>query len=165
MAIDDGKSLPFDVADNRTIFYTFHVRRVDRAKEELASQIKRVLERGYKPRNPILDAIGLITLERSTERAQQAIAALARDMESLRADFADWRSRFVPIGEYNLMRGDALIAALNRSRSDAAGVGDGTGPFQRGFSRPFGSYLDPGSRNDAFVNTVPDKEPPEGENK
>jgi hypothetical protein len=85
MAVD-GTLPAFDVADNRTIFYTMHANRVERAKEELTRQIKRVEEPGYKARNPILDAIGLITLEKSTEPTQQAIAALVRAVESLRGD-------------------------------------------------------------------------------
>ena len=72
--------MSFDVADNRTIFYTMHASRVERAKSDLTAQIKRIEETGYKPRNPILDAIGLISLERSAEPTQQAIAALAREV-------------------------------------------------------------------------------------
>jgi hypothetical protein len=84
--------LSFDVADNRTIFYTMHASRVERAKSDLTAQIKRIEETGYKPRNPILDAIGLISLERSAEPTQQAIAALAREVASLRGDVGDIRS-------------------------------------------------------------------------
>jgi hypothetical protein len=51
MAVE-GTILPFDVADNRTIFYSMHARHVDRAKEELTAQIKRVLEPGYKAAEP-----------------------------------------------------------------------------------------------------------------
>jgi len=88
MAVE-GTPLPFDVADNRTIFYTMHASRVERAREELTGQIKRVDEPGYKARNPILDAIGLIALEKSTEPTQQAIASLTRSVESLRGDIAE----------------------------------------------------------------------------
>jgi hypothetical protein len=91
MAVD-GTQLSFDVADNRTIFNTMHASRVERAKSDLTAQIKRIEETGYKPRNPILDAIGLISLERSAEPTQQAIAALAREVASLRGDVGDIRS-------------------------------------------------------------------------
>jgi capsule polysaccharide export protein KpsE/RkpR len=58
-------------------------------KKDLTDQIKRVEEPGYKPRNPILDAIGVISLETSAEPTQQAIAALAREVASLRSDVGD----------------------------------------------------------------------------
>jgi hypothetical protein len=87
-----GTVLPFDVYDNRTIPYTMHARDVDRAKADLTAQIKRVLEPGYKPRNPILDAIGLIALERSTEPFGQALATLVGDVQLLRGEVATLRS-------------------------------------------------------------------------
>jgi hypothetical protein len=95
MAVD-GTRLSFDVADNRTIFYSMHARRVEKAKEDLTAQIKRVEEPGYKPRNPIADAIGLISLERSTEPTQRAIAGLFREVEILRGDVADLKSSLKP---------------------------------------------------------------------
>jgi hypothetical protein len=61
---------------------------VDRAKEELAAQIKTVLEPGYKSRNPILDAVGLITLEASKDPTQRTLATLTREVQNLRGDFA-----------------------------------------------------------------------------
>jgi hypothetical protein len=91
MAVE-GTDLPFDLAGERVIPYTLHVSDVDRAKEDLAAQIKRVLEPGYKPRNPILDAIGLITLDASNEPTQQALATLTREMQNLRGDVAALRS-------------------------------------------------------------------------
>jgi hypothetical protein len=91
MAVE-GTPLSFDVADNRTIFYTMHARRVDLAREELKGQIERVHEAAYKVRNPILDAIGLITLEKSTEPTQQALASLVRKIDSLQHDVADLTS-------------------------------------------------------------------------
>jgi hypothetical protein len=89
----EGTRLPFDVADNRTIFYSMHARQVEIARVELRRQVARVHEPGYKVRSPIIDAIGLITLERSTEPTQQLLAQLTREMESLRADMGDLRSR------------------------------------------------------------------------
>jgi hypothetical protein len=87
----EGTQLSFDVADNRTIPYTMHASRVEQAREQLTAQIKRVEEPGYKPRNPILDAIGLISLERSTEPTQQSLASLIRQVTSLQSDIASLR--------------------------------------------------------------------------
>jgi hypothetical protein len=89
----EGTRLPFDVFDNRTIFYTMHAREVEIARQKLKGQIERTHEPGYRARNPILDAIGLITLERSVEPTQQLLAQLTREMESLRGDMGDLRSR------------------------------------------------------------------------
>jgi hypothetical protein len=91
MAVE-GTDLPFDLAGERVIPYTMHVSDVDRAKEDLEAQIKRVLEPGYKPRNPILDAVGLITLEASKDPTQRALAAITREMQDLRGDVAALRS-------------------------------------------------------------------------
>jgi hypothetical protein len=123
----DGTPLPFDVADNRTIFYTMHASRVERAKEELTGQIKRIEEPGYKARNPISDAIGLIALEKSTEPTQQAIASPIRQVASLQGDISDLRLSLAPqpmldSGQNSL----ADLAALSEwSRSRAIGP---TGP-------------------------------------
>jgi hypothetical protein len=92
MAVE-GTDLPFDLAGERVIPYTMHISDVERAKEDLAAQIKRVLEPEYKPRNPILDAIGLITLEASKDPTQRALAALTREMQNLRGQVADLTSR------------------------------------------------------------------------
>jgi hypothetical protein len=91
MAVE-GTPLPFDVADNRTIFYTMHARWVERAREELTGQIKRVEEPDYKARNPIPDAIVLINLEKSTETTQRAIASLTRQVTSLQGDMGGLKS-------------------------------------------------------------------------
>jgi nucleoside 2-deoxyribosyltransferase len=50
---EDGTSLSFDVQDNRTIFYTMHSRSAETTRQELANQIRRVHEKGYKATNPI----------------------------------------------------------------------------------------------------------------
>jgi hypothetical protein len=89
----EGTVLPFDVADNRTIFYTMHAREVELAKDKLKGQITRTHEPGYKVRNPILDAIGLLALEKSTDPAGQVLALIGRELASVRGDIAEMRPR------------------------------------------------------------------------
>jgi hypothetical protein len=129
MAVD-GTPLSFDVADNRTIFYTMHASRVERAKEDLTGQIKWVEEPGYKARNPISDAIGLIALEKSTEPTQQAIASLTRQVASLQGDISDLRSSLAlqpMFGEtgHNTLASLAALSELSRGNIVVTGP---TGP-------------------------------------
>ena len=81
-----GTTLSFDVQDNRTIFYTMHSRDAEAARQELTQQIRKVQMKGYKPLNPILETIGLIKLERSTEPQQEILAGLIRSIEGLASD-------------------------------------------------------------------------------
>jgi len=79
----DGTRLSFDVRDNRTIFYTMHSRIAERARNELAEQIRRVHQTGYKPTNPIIETAGIIKLEQSGDPQQKAIGQIMRMIESL----------------------------------------------------------------------------------
>jgi hypothetical protein len=115
----EGTALPFDLAGERVIPYTMHVSDVDRAKEDLEAQIRRVLEPGYKPRNPILDAIGLISLERSTEPAQQALATLTHDVQNLRGDIATLKSLIVPVSTPTVQNASGHLVSM----SALAGLG------------------------------------------
>jgi hypothetical protein len=73
----------FDILDNRTIFFTFHIQRVEAAREELERQITRTHEADYKVRNPIVDTISLIQLEQSSQPVERHLATLGRDVEKL----------------------------------------------------------------------------------
>jgi hypothetical protein len=78
-----GTTLSFDVQDNRTIFYTMHSRDAEAARLELAEHIRMVNSQNYKPSNPVLETIGLITLERSSIPQQEIFASVIRNIESL----------------------------------------------------------------------------------
>jgi hypothetical protein len=79
----DGTKPSFDVLDNRTIFFTFHIQRVEAAREELERQITRTHEPDYKVRNPIVDTVSLIHLEQSSQPVERHLAKLSRDVEQL----------------------------------------------------------------------------------
>jgi hypothetical protein len=80
----EGTRLSFDVQDSRTIFYTMHARTVETAREELANQIRHVHSENYKPTNPILETVGLIKLESSTDPTQKMLGQLVAEMSSIR---------------------------------------------------------------------------------
>lgn len=97
MAID-GTPLSFDVRDNRTIFFAMHSRFAERAREELANQIRRVHEKGYKATNPITETAEIIKLEQSTDPDKNAlgvlmamVAGLSNDVKSLQTSLRDVR--------------------------------------------------------------------------
>lgn len=85
MALENTK-LSFDIADNRTIFYTMHARHVEQVKADLGKQIIHVQDSNYKARNPIVDAVGLIKLEGSAEPAQRLMATVLQAMETIQRD-------------------------------------------------------------------------------
>ena len=75
MAHEDTK-LSFDIADNRTIFFTMHAKRVDETKVELSKHIEHVLAPGYKVTNPITEALEAISFERSDKPVEKAIGEM-----------------------------------------------------------------------------------------
>ena len=79
----EGTSLSFDIRDNRTIPFTLHSRVAENAREELASQIRRVHQAGYKPMNPILETVGIINLERATDPIERTMGKLMEMIEGL----------------------------------------------------------------------------------
>ena len=82
----DGTVLPFDVRDNRTIFYTMHSRVAESARSELEKQIRHIQQTDYKAMNPILETVGIVNLERSADPAQKALGQLMGMVERLSSD-------------------------------------------------------------------------------
>src|SRR5207245_9799619 len=98
----EGTELSFDVRDNRTIFYTMQCRDAENARKELSDQIRRVHQEGYKPMNPILETIGIINLERSTDPIQNVVGKLMSMVEGINGDIQSLRStvRHLEIGPF-----------------------------------------------------------------
>lgn len=84
----EGTVLSFDVRDNRTIFYTMHSRVAEVAREELSRQIRKVSAEGYRPSNPILETVGLISLEKSSEPQRDILLQLSQRMANLEGEIS-----------------------------------------------------------------------------
>ena len=69
----EGRTISFDLRDNRAISYSMHARSAEAAREQLSAQIRRVHEPDYKPSNPIVDAMGILDLQRSTDPKDHAL--------------------------------------------------------------------------------------------
>lgn len=80
---EKGTLLPFDTRDNRTIFYSMHSRDARRARSELAKQIEAVNSNGFKPDNPILDALKVIKLAESTDTNEQTLALMLQKLDDV----------------------------------------------------------------------------------
>ena len=63
-----------------------HSRVAESARNELAEQIKRVHQEGYKPMNPITETVGIINLERSVDPNQNALGQVMLMLEQLTGD-------------------------------------------------------------------------------
>ncbi len=116
----EGTVLPFDVRDNRTIFYTMHARIVEDARAELANQIRRVHQPEYKPMNPITETADIVNLDRSGTPDRQVLAQLLRSVADLDAQVRGLREMMTRHRAFSAF--DAGIASLLR--------GDPTQPVQ-----------------------------------
>jgi hypothetical protein len=107
MALDDT-SISFDLHDNRTIFFNMHSRIAENARTELTDQIRRVHEEGYKSFNPIVEAIGIINLERSTDPNQKVLAQLLSSVEFLTGEVRSVQSALRVLQMDELRQANAL---------------------------------------------------------
>lgn len=80
----EGTSVSFDVRDNRTIFYNMHSRVAELKRTELAKQIQYVHGEGYKCMNPIIETVGIIDLQRSSDPNQNILAGSAAQAGKIR---------------------------------------------------------------------------------
>jgi len=125
----DGTPLSFDVRDNRTIFYSMHSRAAEVARKQLANQIREVQKDGYKATNPIVETVGIIKLEHSSDPNQNALGQLMQAVESLRGEVQETQKRIIRItnaaiaashsdtGSFNLVDDDSFGAVINRHPS------------------------------------------------
>jgi len=80
--IDSSQSIPFDIADERTIHYEFDVKAAEEASEELRSQIE-TIEDGAEIDNPISRAANIQSWRESDDPAQQNLAELFESITSM----------------------------------------------------------------------------------
>lgn len=84
--MEQGERLPFDVANQRTIFVnTSDLDSVDSAKEQLLKQI-RSLEGGAAVDSPVSQTVTLSQLTRSGDPQQQTLAEILEAINNLRAE-------------------------------------------------------------------------------
>jgi hypothetical protein len=101
-----GTTLPFDVADNRTIFYTMHSRDAEIARDQLAKQIETIHSAAYKPTNPISETMAILTLERSGDPIAKVLGQVMIKIEGLTSEIDSLRREreyppfFQPIGGF-----------------------------------------------------------------
>lgn len=82
--IRDADTIPFDVTSYRTIKFNLDLRGGEKAKAELANQVRSTKEDGFEPQNPILDALGVIELEKSSNPVDNAQAVVLQSITDLR---------------------------------------------------------------------------------
>jgi hypothetical protein len=81
--VSGGVRLPFDVHASRTIPFSFDVREVEKARDELEHQITEINSKGYQASNLIAEVATLINLGKS---GHPEMAAVLRAMQDLSAD-------------------------------------------------------------------------------
>jgi hypothetical protein len=120
MAVENTR-LPFDLRDNRTIFFTMQARRAEEARSELKRQIVHLESDAYRPSNPILEAVDVISLQSSDNDVLRAIGAVNSNLEVMASRIAaledQTQRRTLPIMANMNGRLTGLEAAARHSAS------------------------------------------------
>lgn len=83
--IKGDDTIPFDVANQRTIYYDVDIRHAEEAKRQLEEQTEAVLADPSKADNPISSAMQLLQFEKSTDPVEQGIARVLDEVSAIRA--------------------------------------------------------------------------------
>lgn len=82
--IAESVKLPFDNADQRTIFVDFaDFHKTEKAKTQLAAAVRAINTDGYELTNPVIQAVGLKELRASSDPKDRVIASLEERLTSL----------------------------------------------------------------------------------
>jgi hypothetical protein len=82
--IAESVKLPFDNADQRTIFVDFaDFHKTEKAKVSLASAVRAINADGYELTNPVIQAVGLKELRASSDPKDRVIASLEERLARL----------------------------------------------------------------------------------
>jgi hypothetical protein len=82
--IAESVKLPFDNADQRTIFVDFaDFHKTEKAKESLANAVRAINADGYELTNPVIQAVGLKELRASSDPKDRVIASLEERLTNL----------------------------------------------------------------------------------
>ncbi|MES2435756.1 MAG: GcrA family cell cycle regulator [Pseudomonadota bacterium] len=83
--IDQREKIPFDVASSRTIQYSLDLHGAKRAREELALQVKSIIEGKTVVENPISVAVDLKALATSEDPIKTALLRIENEISAVRA--------------------------------------------------------------------------------
>ena len=97
----DNTDLPFDVTDNRTIFFSLDCRRAEQARHELSKQIQYVQSTEYRASNPIIETLNVIKLQSSERPLERQMGDLVVKVEHLSANVASIQSTLSMGREFN----------------------------------------------------------------
>ena len=90
LLIREGESVPFDISQNRIIFYDIHdLDKVEENKEQLINQMTRALEVSDSMDNPIKQTINLNSLASSQNPSERVSADMLASLGELRSQLTD----------------------------------------------------------------------------
>jgi hypothetical protein len=157
-----GTPLSFDVQDNRTIFFSMHSRHAEQAREELGKHIRRVNQTGYKSMNPIVETVGIIRLEASTDPDKKVLGQLLAEMKSLHQGMMQLQEQLSVQRAQLISIGNTTNSGFGNSGTigyPVSGVGGfGMGPLSGGYG--IGHVAGFGSMDPPLVLRSTDGTPP-----